>query len=1410
MRLERSDRRLVALALLAVCIAGVGGALALRAQDRGSAAVALLGILVTSALALLSRDVRVGLGLSTHSLPELRRLLLDRLGGTAKRLNRQAKPAERRTELRIAELVRVSSKTAREGSTADLQTWFDEAGRRAVVVGAPGAGKTTAAMALFDALLRDARSDEDAPVPVLLDLASWSETDSLEDWLVVRIAREWSLRRRDAEALLPAILPLLDGLDEVPRLRRQNCAVAIGRFVERNPGAKIVVCSRRAEFEELPFRSTGSLPVFLLEPLHRADVGAFLVRVDPQHWAPVIAAVADGQSPLATAVSTPLMLAVMVDAWDDADPRQLVALAEGSDVGAIRDQLWLRWVEQASRRAPRAGLARIARTLAAAAEHTGAAEVRIERLGDTRTRWAWYAMQGLVGAALAVLVENPVIAVIPFFLRLVEVTEWLSARAKRNSGKVRHLAGAVKWSFILLGALPSAFIVALAATDLPVSAIGAIASFGGGLAVAALVAAAPLPVEETFRPRATDALTTVRDQTLVVCGAGAVVAGALLLLGVSPAWAAVSGFLTFSLFGGDAVGHHWVARLRYRRAVQPPGLRAAVSGLVEAGFLRRTGDAYRFFHLELQRFLAGAHQGPLAYPLENLGPDVLFEHAVERLREGDAEAALALWNRVLDARPNSVSALLNRARTLVRLQRPAEALADLETARRIDPNDAYVVRDLANARRRGGDPAAARAAFDEALRHGPNDMTLLGEYAWLCYRLGDLDGSVELYDRVVTTERDAWHHLTNYAVVRWARGEHTETRALYERALEVAPGSAAAHSDFAYFLYRTGDRAAAEVHFGQALAAEPNHPRALARYAAFKAATGDTDGAIELHDRALEEDASSAINLSTYATLCRRIGRRDRARELFERAVASDPNSAGDLTQLGDLVYGDNPERARGHYAHAAGLEPSSAPILTKLAIATEATGEAVEAFAVFERAVAADPTNLWPATAYARALQRSGEPGRADAVLGAASERVGLDADAAALHASVKTELGNVPGARERYEQALDLAPENAVIAANFALLEESCGDAERARELLDRAAGLAPDHARIQAELGRYIARHDDGDEAERRLTAALERLPDDPTLLVTLGTVRRDRGDLGEARALFERALEQRPDHHQALNEWARLEFGADDLQRASELYERVHELAPDNAGYLLNHAYVLHADGRLEAALERRQRAVELRPGLATAHAQLAASLLTTGDVAGGEAELERAITLAPHDVGMLVQCARSVAATDGARYRATPVWARVEQAAPGNAALLDEHARHHRAIGDVRAATDVHERAIAADPTHANASGNFARHLLEQGEHERGIDLARCALKHASDGDDPLRAEAWFYLAALGPPEEREEAVAQVESLLERGVRSTGFDLSGVCDVVERDRPGDAAVLRRLATVLSGDERFELT
>lgn len=246
---------------------------------------------------------------------------------------------------------RATRLTADGDVTTLAATWRHLRVRRAVVIGHPGAGKTTLAMLLVCQLLADRDTGE--PVPVLLNLSDWDPREEhLDAWLARRLTAYYPMladRRRfgpDAARRLldhELVLPVLDGLDEMAADLRQAAMEALTqRVVHAQP---FVLTCRSVEYHNL-IEATGTplirTAVVEIEPVTAAQAADYLPdgRIDgARRWAPVTAQLkSNPRGTLAQALSTPLMayLARTMYSSPRTDPAVLTSF---TDPAAVEEHL---------------------------------------------------------------------------------------------------------------------------------------------------------------------------------------------------------------------------------------------------------------------------------------------------------------------------------------------------------------------------------------------------------------------------------------------------------------------------------------------------------------------------------------------------------------------------------------------------------------------------------------------------------------------------------------------------------------------------------------------------------------------------------------------------------------------------------------------------------------------------------------------------------------------------------------------------------------------------------------------------------------------------------------------------------------------------------------------------------------
>jgi MFS family permease len=150
--------------------------------------------------------------------------------------------------------------------------------RSLLILGAPGAGKTTVLLNLLEHLLTDAEQDAAVPIPVVFQLNTWaSSRKPLAEWLVDELRKLYGVPHALAQYWITEerVLPLLDGLDEVALDQRLNCARAIDDFNTEHRLLPLVVTSRIADYDSLGLRMALGAAL-LVQPLTDPQVEGYL------------------------------------------------------------------------------------------------------------------------------------------------------------------------------------------------------------------------------------------------------------------------------------------------------------------------------------------------------------------------------------------------------------------------------------------------------------------------------------------------------------------------------------------------------------------------------------------------------------------------------------------------------------------------------------------------------------------------------------------------------------------------------------------------------------------------------------------------------------------------------------------------------------------------------------------------------------------------------------------------------------------------------------------------------------------------------------------------------------------------------------------------------------------------------
>jgi hypothetical protein len=151
-------------------------------------------------------------------------------------------------------------------------------GRRLLILGKPGAGKTIAMLQIVDELLDYARKNTTDPIPVVLNLSSWAqEQPPLKDWIITEMDDKYGFDRAQITTWIgkKRLVLCLDGLDEVAEVARDACVEAINDFLFRS-NLDAIICSREEDYDHLEQSLNIQAGVVVLQDLTQQQIDDYL------------------------------------------------------------------------------------------------------------------------------------------------------------------------------------------------------------------------------------------------------------------------------------------------------------------------------------------------------------------------------------------------------------------------------------------------------------------------------------------------------------------------------------------------------------------------------------------------------------------------------------------------------------------------------------------------------------------------------------------------------------------------------------------------------------------------------------------------------------------------------------------------------------------------------------------------------------------------------------------------------------------------------------------------------------------------------------------------------------------------------------------------------------------------------
>lgn len=220
----------------------------------------------------------------------------------------------------------IEKKTAKPAQTLSITEAYDEAGGDLLILGEAGSGKTTHLLQLARHLIARAEHNDSFSLPVIFLLSSWAAKQlPIDQWLIEELNDKYQVPRLLAGQWLHSemLLPLLDGLDEVPSKARSSCIVAINTYKQQHGLNPLVVCSRLTDYLLSPPRVHLQRAI-VVQPLTLQQVDIYFKNAGANFAA--IYQILRGDLGLYGLITTPLMLNIITLAYQNKSSADLLMM----------------------------------------------------------------------------------------------------------------------------------------------------------------------------------------------------------------------------------------------------------------------------------------------------------------------------------------------------------------------------------------------------------------------------------------------------------------------------------------------------------------------------------------------------------------------------------------------------------------------------------------------------------------------------------------------------------------------------------------------------------------------------------------------------------------------------------------------------------------------------------------------------------------------------------------------------------------------------------------------------------------------------------------------------------------------------------------------------------------------------
>jgi tetratricopeptide (TPR) repeat protein len=639
------------------------------------------------------------------------------------------------------------------------------------------------------------------------------------------------------------------------------------------------------------------------------------------------------------------------------------------------------------------------------------------------------------------------------------------------------------------------------------------------------------------------------------------------------------------------------------------------------------------------------------------------------LLAGRFEDARARATTLLEKAPRDLDALLLRANAIAALKDPAGALAEIEEALQVKPDESRTFVSLGAIRMQAGDAEEAEAAFRQAIALEPGSVDAhlaLGNYLWAAERPAEAEQSIKQALTIAPL-----HLLANrmLGVLYLATQRPNEAEQPLRAVAEVSK-TPAARLQLADYYLGTGRTADAKAVLAELAQNQSSYADAEMRLASIDYAENRRAEAHQRLDGVIARVSSYTPALVQKAQWLTTENHLDEALDRAQAAVASDSESA--IAHFTLARVQDRRREVAGavkSYGEVLRLNPRAVAAQVELSRLNLAGGDREAALRFAEEARRTEPASVAARVALVRTLLSRGDLGRAETEI--AELQRGLP-DAAVVHVltgNLKARRAEFGAARQSYERAEQLSPgsiealaglvgldvqakqldaalariedqiaqqgeqPNPAVLVLAAQVYSVAGQPQRAEAALRRAVAIDPRFSAGYAMLAQLYLQQQRLDDAKAEFEGIVARDPAAAGPRTMVGVILEAQGKRSEAMRWYEATMVAVREAPVAANNLAYIYAEEDtNLDMALQLATAAKQGLPDNPDVDDTLGWIYYKKGMASLAIRSFEESLKRRPDTAEVLYHLGLAYTQAGDEAKAREALERALTLNPRFPG----------------------------------------------------------------------------------------------------------------------------------------------------------------------------------